>query len=201
MRICFLGSGAAEGSPAISCHCEHCDIARRKGGVLERKRGAVLFDLPDYKLLVDAPPDIRELLNSNGIKEISGIFLTHEHFDHVGELKEFLYWNKQIDFFAEPEVFRRVAGKMLRQELNQVAFHFAFHPGVDIIFQDFSFTPFEVRHTVPCYGLIIYENSHRVVYAADTSNRLSNYSLTLIRDADVLILNTPFSQKRWIIYI
>jgi len=65
---------------------------------------------------------------------------------------------------------------------------------VTIRFGHFFMTPFEVRHSVPCYGLAIYEGARRVVHMADTGIRMSNYARTLVEGADVLIVNTPFFQ-------
>lgn len=196
MRIRFLGTGAAEGIPAMGCTCDHCTRARREGGRLIRQRTSVLFSLHDYELLLDTPPDIRGLLDANGVRKINGIFLTHEHFDHTAGLEEFTYWPEGIDLFAEPQVHRRLIREGWGNRLPDIAFHFAFHPGVTIYFNDFFFTPFEVHHDVPCFGLALYEGGHRVVHAADSDKWLSNYARRLINGADVLIVNTPFFEPR-----
>ena len=196
MRIHFLGTGGAEGIPAMGCECDHCSRARREGGRLVRQRSAVLFSLHGYELLLDTPPDIRELIETNGARTIHGIFLSHEHFDHAGGLEEFLYWREGVDLFAESRMYQRLIRVNWGDRLPSIAFHFAFHPGVAIRFNDFFFTPFEVRHTVPCFGLALCEGQRRVVHAADTDRRLSNYARCLIQGADALIVNTPFFEPR-----
>ena len=55
MKITFMGTGAAEGIPTINCHCEHCTRALNEQGKLVRQRNAILFSLPNYELLVEAP--------------------------------------------------------------------------------------------------------------------------------------------------
>lgn len=192
MKIHFLGTGGAEGIPAIRCECKHCLRAEREGGRLVRKRSAVLFSLPGYELLMDAPPDIRELLNPGGIESINGIFLTHEHFDHVGGLEEFLYWRQDVELFAEAQVYQRLIRVNWSKQFPDIAFPFAVQPGVTVFFKDFSFTPFRVHHSVPCFGLALNEGWRRVIHGADSSLRFSNYARCLIEGADVLILNTPF---------
>lgn len=196
MRIHFLGTGGAEGIPAMGCDCGHCNRARREGGRLVRQRSAAIFTLPGYELLLDTPPDIRELLNANGTQNISGIFLSHEHFDHAGGLEEFLYWHSGVDLFATPHTYQRLVRAHWSERLPDVAFHIAFRPGVAVRFNNFFFTPFEVRHSVPTYGLVFYEGQRRIVHAADSSKRLSNYARSLIEGADILILNTPFFWPR-----
>ena len=191
MRIRFLGTGGAEGIPAIGCSCAHCTRAAQEGGRLLRKRTAVLFSLPGYELLVDTPPDIRELLDINGVRKIHGIFLTHEHTDHTGGLEEFLYWGEGVDLFAEPRVYRRLMRNGRGKRMADVAFHLVVRPGTAVRFNDFSFIPFEVQHSVPCFGLAIYEGGRRVVHVTDSGRRLSNYARCLIGGADALIVNTP----------
>lgn len=196
MRIRFLGTGAAEGIPAMGCGCGHCAQARQEGGRLARQRTAVLFSLPGYELLLDTPPDIRELLDTNGVRTINGIFVTHEHFDHAAGLEEFLYWPEGVDLFAEPRVYQRLIREDWGEQLPDIAFHIPFRPGVAVRFDGFFFTPFEVRHSVPCFGVAFYEDRRRVIHAADSDTRLNNYARCLIQGADVLIVNTPFFEPR-----
>jgi phosphoribosyl 1,2-cyclic phosphate phosphodiesterase len=196
MRSHFLGTGGAEGIPAMGCECNHCTRARQEGGRLVRQRSAVLFSLSGYELSLDTPPDIRELLETSDARTSHGIFLSHKHFDHAGGLEEFLYWNQGVDLFNESCMYQRLIRVNGGDRLADVTFHFAIHPGMGIRFNDFFFTPFEVRHTVPCFGLAIFEGQRRVAHAADTDRRLSNYARWLIQGAEVLIVNTPFFEPR-----
>ncbi len=192
MRIRFLGTGAAEGIPAINCRCDHCLRARTLGGKLMRERSATLFSLPDYELLVDAPPNIRALLEKNGVDHVDGVFLTHEHYDHVSGLVEFAYWGAKIDLLVEKGLYKRLQHQGVMAGLNRVAFHLVCRQGVAMRFDGFFMTPFAVRHPVPCFGLAIYTKNLKVIYTADSSADLTNYARCLIRDADLLIVNTPF---------
>lgn len=195
MHIRFLGTGGAEGIPAVNCKCNHCIRARTQGGKLVRERSAILFSLPDYELLVDTPPNIPELLEKNGVKHIDGIFLTHEHYDHASGFVEFVYWGGRVDLLAEKGLYKRLQQQGMPAELGDVAFHLACRQGVALRFDDFFMTPFAVRHSVPCFGLAIYCEGLKVVYAADSSAELTNYARCLIQDADLLIVNTPFFDK------
>lgn len=191
MQIKFLGTGSAEGIPVINCNCDHCTRTRNEDGRLIRGRNAILFSLPGYELLLDTPPDIRALLSKNSVRRIDGIFLTHPHHDHSGGLEEFLYWKAEVDLFAEATVYKALRREEWGDRLPEVAFHFAFHPGMAVRFDGFFFTPFAVHHTVPCFGLALYENDHKVIYTSDSSNRFSNYAYCLMEEANLLIVNTP----------
>lgn len=195
MQIRFLGTGGAEGIPAINCECAHCSQARREGGRLVRGRTAVLFSLPGYQLLMDASLDIRGQLQLNGVRTVDGIFLTHEHADHSAGLEEFVYWQGRLDLFAEPQVYRRLA-RHWDGGLLDIACHLAVRPGRAVRFKGFYFIPFEVRHSAPCFGLALYQDGRHVVHLSDTGRRLSNYARSLIDGADVLIVNTPFFEYR-----
>lgn len=190
MRIKFLGTGATEGIPAINCDCAHCTRARQEGGNLVRARNAIIFSLPRYELLLDTPPDIRPLLFKNRVRRIDGIFITHAHYDHSGGLEEFLYWKAELDLFAEPAVYEALRRENWGDRLPEIAFHWAFHPGMAVRFDGFFFTPFAVCHKTPCFGLALYESGHKIVYTSDSSNRFSNYAYCLMNQADLLIVNT-----------
>ena len=191
MKIQFLGTGSAEGIPAIGCDCAHCVKAREKGGRLVKRRNAILFSLPGYELLLDTPPDIRASLAQSKALRIDGIFLTHAHYDHTGGLEEFLYWKKDLDLFVEPRVYESLRREEWGNTLPDIAFHCPFHPGMAVRFDGFFFTPFAVSHPVPCFGLAIYENGHKTVYTSDTRNWFSHYAYRLMDGADLLIVNTP----------
>jgi len=62
---------------------------------------------------------------------------------------------------------------------------------MEIRFDSFLLTPFAVSHKVPCFGLVLYEGGHKIVYTSDTSSRFSNYAYCLMDGADLLIVSTP----------
>ena len=54
MKVHYLGTGAAEGIPAIFCECPVCKTARLKAGKEIRTRTQALID---DELLIDFGPD------------------------------------------------------------------------------------------------------------------------------------------------
>lgn len=81
MKIHYLGSGAAEGIPAVFCSCSVCTEARSLGGKDIRTRMQAVID---DSLLIDFSPDSlmhaqREALS---LIEFSALIVTHSHQDH-----------------------------------------------------------------------------------------------------------------------
>lgn len=191
MRIKFLGSGAAEGIPAINCDCDHCTRAREEGGRLLRERSALLFSLPGYELLVDCPPDIRSLINRYGIDRVDGILATRARYDHVGGLKEFEFWAGGVDFLAEEALFEIIKREHWTELLDTVMFHIPYYPAASLYVGGFSIVPFAARRHRPIFGISVKENDTRVVYTSDTPARLTNYARRVMWECDLLIVNVP----------
>ena len=191
MKIHFLGTGAAEGIPAIGCDCAHCTRARNEGGKLARERNAILFSLPDYELLVDCAPDIRSLINKYQITKLDGILATRSRYDHIGGIKEFEWWPGQLDFLAEDTLFETIKREHWTEMLDAVMFHIPYYSGTSLYFDGFSIIPFAARRQRPIFGISVKEGETRVVYTSDTPARLTNYARRVMQNCDLLIVNTP----------
>lgn len=81
MKIKYLGTAAAEGVPAIFCHCETCRKARARKGKEIRTRTQAMID---NKLLLDLGPDtfFHLLKYDMDITELEHCLITHVHSDH-----------------------------------------------------------------------------------------------------------------------
>lgn len=82
MRFTFLGTGAAEGYPALFCNCVNCSEARALGGRNLRKRSTALIN---DDLLIDLGPDLIASIQqvSIDLTSIRYILQTHSHSDHL----------------------------------------------------------------------------------------------------------------------
>lgn len=81
MILNFLGTGAAEGFPAVFCNCEYCKNARLAGESQFRTRSQVLID---GCISIDFPPEAYSHSLKFGIElsKIKYILATHSHLDH-----------------------------------------------------------------------------------------------------------------------
>lgn len=81
MKIRFLGTGAAEGVPAMFCGCENCINIRKLGEAEYRTRSQVLID---EILSIDFPPEAYSHSLKTGIllSKLKYLLVTHSHMDH-----------------------------------------------------------------------------------------------------------------------
>lgn len=82
MKIHYLGSGAAEGIPAVFCECSVCKSARQQSGREIRTRMQALID---DKILIDFGPDtyMHSLQYGIDLSLIKYCLITHAHEDHL----------------------------------------------------------------------------------------------------------------------
>ena len=81
MKVTILGTGAAEGIPALFCNCDTCRRARAAGGRDFRTRTQALVD---DDLVIDFPPETfvhlsQAAVDASGIRTV---LVTHTHGDH-----------------------------------------------------------------------------------------------------------------------
>ncbi|MCL4544059.1 MAG: MBL fold metallo-hydrolase [Chloroflexi bacterium] len=82
MDLLFLGTGAAEGFPALFCSCEHCEAARVAAGPNFRRRTSALID---DDLLIDVGPDLLASVHALRLRldRVHYVLQTHSHSDHL----------------------------------------------------------------------------------------------------------------------
>lgn len=80
MILQYLGTGPAEGFPAIFCTCPTCERARLTGGKNLKTRSSALID---GDILIDISPDLLSQMNVHGMSPVSSVLITHSHPDHL----------------------------------------------------------------------------------------------------------------------
>lgn len=85
MKLTLLGTGTSFGVPVVGCTCRVCTSDDPRD---QRHRSAALLDLPEGRLLVDAPPELRIHLLREGVDRIDAVWITHPHADHLHGLDD-----------------------------------------------------------------------------------------------------------------
>ena len=80
MKLTFLGTGTSFGVPVIGCHCPTCTSEDPRD---RRTRHGATLTLPEGRLLVDVPPELRLQLVREGVDHVDAVWLTHLHADHI----------------------------------------------------------------------------------------------------------------------
>ncbi len=114
MKLTFLGTGTSTGVPQIGCRCAVCTSADPRD---RRLRCSSLLEVPDTtapdgvrRVLFDCGPDFREQMLASQFRRIDAIFITHEHYDHVGgldDLRPFSLFG-DVTVYAEPYCARHL---------------------------------------------------------------------------------------------
>ncbi len=177
MRIQILGTGAAEGYPALFCECFNCRSARASGGKNLRSRLSIRVD---EDLLVDIPPDLLSQAHRGGfsLAKVRHVLITHSHRDHftpselVWRDEPFAVWTEKppIYVYGLPSV-----GETLRRNLDTdptehgIQFR-TIRPFVPFTADPYDVTPLEANHAHDRGALnyILSKGRRKVLLAFDT---------------------------------
>ncbi len=123
MKATYLGTGAAEGIPALFCNCAYCRSVKRRGEF--RSRAQVLID---GELSVDFPPDSAYHAANFGVdlSAVKYLLVTHSHMDHFNPhdlvLRGYKFaWDMRVpklEIYGNAEVLE-VFAECTRRELRQ----------------------------------------------------------------------------------
>lgn len=177
MKVLFLGTGAAEGFPAIFSDTPINREARRRGGKDLRTRSSVLID---STVKIDLPPDTlchvhqHEGLN---LARLQHLLFTHSHDDHfaVREL-QYLSPNFAPDRKAPLNVYatNELIKKMILEtshffEAAPLRFH-SIAPYEEFAVGHLSVVPITAHHKVDelCLNFLVRDSERCVLYASDT---------------------------------
>lgn len=83
--ITLLGTGGSMGVPMVGCSCPVCTSNDPRN---HRLRTAAILSWEDGQVVIDVGPDFRQQMVSHKILEISGLILTHAHYDHIGGIDD-----------------------------------------------------------------------------------------------------------------
>lgn len=184
MRVTFLGTGDAVGTPKIGCSCDHCIQAWKEGR--ERLRTSLLIESGSHTLLIDTTPDLRRQLLHAGSPHIDAGIWTHGHYDHFMGFGDFYRVQKPPVMYAAPDVLEYCGGifSFLLTDKHPI------QPFTPFSLFDLEITLFPVSHPgAPTYGIRIESGGAVLVYSSDTRKDIPAESIGYMRGADLLILD------------
>ena len=176
MNIVYLGTGAAEGIPALFCRCEYCNSVRA-GREKVRSRAQVILD---GELSIDFPPDAFYHSVAFGLQpaELKYLLVTHSHMDHFYAqefvLRGYKYARelKPFDIFGNAEVlevFEECTRREMRQDVrSQIRLHAlkAFEP---VSFGDWRAVPLKAQHSSKDpFVYLLEKGNRRILHLTDT---------------------------------
>ena len=85
MKLTLLGTGTSGGVPQIGCTCRTCMSGDPRD---RRTRCSAMIETDDTCIMIDCGPDFRQQMLNRPFRRIDGIFITHEHYDHVGGIDD-----------------------------------------------------------------------------------------------------------------
>ena len=176
MKVRYLGTGAAEGIPALFCECEFCKLAR-SGKERVRSRSQIILD---GELSVDFPPDAfyhGAVLGAELFK-IKYLLITHSHMDHF-YAHDFVLRGYKYARALEPlqifgngearEVFEECTRREMREDVRSlIRFHElkAFEP---VVFGNWRAVPLKAKHSSKDpFVFLIEKGDRRILHLTDS---------------------------------
>jgi phosphoribosyl 1,2-cyclic phosphate phosphodiesterase len=169
MRLTYFGTAAAEGFPALFCHCPHCREARRLGGKNIRTRSQALINAD---LLIDFPPDTYMHFLQNAVEgdRIAYLLITHTHLDHFAPAELILRRHgfaadmrvPTLQILCSAEAARRIGTPPHGTALTVL------EPYRTVTLGGYRITPLPARHEDDAVIYLIEEGNTAILYAHDT---------------------------------
>ncbi len=183
MKVRILGTGAAEGIPALFCRCSVCENAGKLAGKDIRTRSGVMIN---DTVLIDFSPDM--LWNSRRFRlhlwNVTDLLITHSHADHLSAVS--LALRKPEDYCMMPKGIGKLkihcseqSERRIREEVcfdGSDAEEFLYFERLNM-FRSFSIrqlvcTPLPAVHSAgaeQCCVFLIREGGHTFFYGTDSA--------------------------------
>lgn len=138
-----------------------------------------LMTLDGAHYLIDCSPYVHRTLErfGVGVEQIRGVFVSHIHDDHTGDLMAFARESEPIDIFTTREVWACLSIKLaaiLDTDEAEIARFFRFRevvPGTPLFLEGARLDFHDACHSVPCVGLTVTVAGEELVITSDTAGR------------------------------
>lgn len=179
MKVSYLGTGAAEGIPALFCTCEYCKGVRGSGKGI-RSRAQVVID---GELSIDFPPDAFYHNARFGAElfDIKYLVVTHSHTDHFYAqdfvMRGYKYARElaPLDIFGNAEVlevFAEDTRREMREDIRALIRLHEVRAFEEFYFGDWRAVPLKARHTSHDPFVYLLEKAERRVLHLTDSGML-----------------------------
>ena len=179
MEILFLGTGAAEGVPAMYCDCETCKEIRRRGEGEYHTRAQLIID---ERVGIDFPPDAyyRSLRYGVELAKIEHLLITHSHMDHFYAhdfiLRGYKYAkniSKPLYIYGNSEVcavYKECTRRELRPEIAERIHLREVAPFEPFTFDGYTATALKAQHSVQeqAYVYLLEKDGKSYLHLTDT---------------------------------
>lgn len=174
MKLQYLGTGAAEGIPAVFCNCPTCQKAwQEKGKNIRSRSQAILND----KILIDFPPDsfLHMMMNDTPLATFKTMVVTHSHQDHwyPEELRfkfpPYSHSSQNLDIYGNPSVWEKYKNAGIPDNTPYINFH-VIEPYEPFFIEGIKTTALIANHDKRenCFIYLFEEGAEKVLYAHDT---------------------------------
>lgn len=198
MKLFFLGTGSAEGFPALFSDTEINREALRRGGPNLRSRSTIIID---GLVKVDLPPDslahVHRFPNAS-LASLQHLLFTHSHDDHFA-IRELQYLspvfaparNIPLNVYAGNELIRRMIPEMSSFfEAAPVRFH-SIAPFEELTIGHLTIVPVLANHKPDetCLNFVFRDSASACLYATDTGwYQESTWRYLAGADLDLVVL-------------
>lgn len=195
MKLHFLGTGAAEGVPAMYCECDVCKTIRLRGEAEYHTRSQLLID---EAVGIDFPPDAyyRSLRMGVELSRLTHLLITHSHMDHFYAhdfiLRGYKYTSpleKPLHIYGNEEVcavYQECTRREMREDVEKTIFvHnvLPFQPFAMGEQEEYVATALPAQHskTEQAYVYLIEKGEECYLHLTDTG-RLPEESLQYLKE-------------------
>ena len=179
MKLQFLGTGAAEGAPALFCQCDVCNELRRRG---EREYHTRAQFIIDERLGIDFPPDAYYHALRFGLdySQLEYLLVTHSHMDHFYAhdfiLRGYKYCSPvagKLTIYGNAEVkkvFDECTKRELRDDVRAGIDMRVIEPFAPVVLGEYTATALLAQHskTETAYVYLIEKGNKTYLHLTDT---------------------------------